>query len=343
MNERSPVPDIAKGIAVIFMIQVHLTELFATTDFFSSFIGRLSLFFGGPPAAPVFMIIMGYFALKSNKNLIQMLIRGFSLILLGLFLNTLLNANALIHIAFFGLEINPLHLIFGVDILFLAGFSIVVIAFFKKTPLQYWFVYFFIAIIIALSSDLIPIPEYGGYKQFLMAFVFGNVFWSYFPLIPWLAYPLLGCAFALLENTSYYRNFNKRFSVVFYIVAFILLSATAFIAIPKIVSLPAYYHHGVFLFMWISIFVALWIMLIKKIASLKFLRIPLGYLSWTGKNVTLFYFIQWIIIGNIATILFRTQNAWMLLLWFAGVTIFCSLIVWLWKKFLNYKNRDVIL
>jgi len=41
------------------MVQVHIMELFARQDIFEDTVGKISLFFGGPPAAPVFMAVMG--------------------------------------------------------------------------------------------------------------------------------------------------------------------------------------------------------------------------------------------------------------------------------------------
>jgi len=58
--------DIAKGIAVVLMIQVHLTELFAIPEWYEGVAGKLSLFLGGPPAAPVFMFLMGFFCLSGK-------------------------------------------------------------------------------------------------------------------------------------------------------------------------------------------------------------------------------------------------------------------------------------
>ncbi|MEI7897648.1 MAG: heparan-alpha-glucosaminide N-acetyltransferase domain-containing protein [bacterium] len=53
--------DLLKGIAVLFMIQVHIMEQFASPDTCNSLIGKISMFLGGPPCAPVFLAVMGYF------------------------------------------------------------------------------------------------------------------------------------------------------------------------------------------------------------------------------------------------------------------------------------------
>jgi len=46
------------------------------------------------------------------------------------------------------------------------------------------------------------------------------------------------------------------------------------------------------------------------------------------KNTTSFYFIQWLIIGNIATAIYQTQTLSSFTLWFAGIFAITVLITW---------------
>lgn len=89
---RNGTADLLKGVAVVLMIQVHLFEQFATIDLFEGIAGRVSLFFGGPPAAPVFLAVMGYFISHSRKTTAHQIRRGILLILGGILLNIGLNA-----------------------------------------------------------------------------------------------------------------------------------------------------------------------------------------------------------------------------------------------------------
>jgi surface polysaccharide O-acyltransferase-like enzyme len=73
-------------------------------------------------------------------------------------------------------------------------------------------------------------------------------------------------------------------------------------------------------------------------------NIVVKYLAWTGKNVTAFYIFQWLIIGNIATAIYKTQTPAVLILWFIGITAVVSGLVWLWenrrlKKQLKTSNK----
>jgi hypothetical protein len=49
---------------------------------------------------------------------------------------------------------------------------------------------------------------------------------------------------------------------------------------------------------------------------------------WLVKNTTSFYFIQWLIIGNIATAIYQTQTLSSFSLWFAGIFAITVLITW---------------
>ena len=91
-TDRDATADLLKGTAVVLMIQVHLMELFALPDVLAGGAGQLSLFLGGPPAAPVFMVVMGYYTAASKRSLGGLLLRGLKLLALGAALNVGLNA-----------------------------------------------------------------------------------------------------------------------------------------------------------------------------------------------------------------------------------------------------------
>ena len=128
MINRTQTADLLKGIAAILMIQVHIIELFATQNIFNSNIGKILLFCGGPPVAPVFIIIFGYFIAASKRSTTQLIVRGLKIIFLGLFLNIALNFNLIISVSKGKFNIDIWPYIFGVDILPLAGLSLIIIA-----------------------------------------------------------------------------------------------------------------------------------------------------------------------------------------------------------------------
>lgn len=335
-NARSPArnrnADLLKGTAVLLMIQVHLMEQFATPDLFRSVIGKISLLLGGPPAAPVFLAVMGYFVARSTKTPLQHLRRGILLILGGIALNIGLNANLLYSISQGRFSLDPLAFILGADILPLAGLSIIAITFIRplaKNSVGAWLT---LSILVASIAPFIPVlgtPD--NFFYYLNPFLWGDYWWSYFPLFPWLAYSLVGVAFACFDRTSV-ESISRRQQLIALSILGALILFTSPFAIPRITDLPQYYHHGVLLYLWNAGFLLVW----TSGASLftkRFERAAVTrYFQWLGRRVTSAYVFQWLIIGNIATELHQMQNLPQLAMWFVIVTATTTLLVFLFAS-----------
>ncbi len=320
--------DLAKGIAVVLMIQVHLTELFALPLLRESTPGKLSLFLGGVPAAPVFMAIMGYFIARSTKPL-RSVVRGLLIIGLGFALNLGMNAHLLLNIHDHSVMLDPLPYVFGVDILFLAGLSMVLISLFRRiTGESIWFWGF---LLVVASVVNLWLPEYSGEKAalyYFQAFFWGNFSWSYFPLFPWLVYPLAGFLFRLIEKT--HANVLQKMIESLYLIVILTVGFMIGLVYGFRIStdLQAYYHHNPLFGLWALDFLALWMLLMSKVyAWVRDAKVT-AFLEWTGRNVTAFYVVQWLLIGNIATALYQSQSALALLLWFVFVLLVSALAVY---------------
>lgn len=335
-QQRLPIPDLLKGIAVLLMIQVHLTELFVQESFYHSFTGKVSLFLGGVPAAPLFMVVMGFFAGYQTIGFRSSILRGMKLIALGLVLNIGLNLH-LFYKIFRGLyDLDPLPYLLGADILFLAGLSLVIIALLKKAGKGSAWLFFITSFIVSGLSDIIPL--YTGESsvvRYALAFIHSSDWWSYFPLLPWLAYSLMGVAAGLLykkQSVNVLSIIKRPGLAVITLVPLLVFIEYGF-GISS--DLPEYYHHGIAFFGWAIVFlmsIVLWsFYLISADTKTNYV---LRYLLWTGKNVTVFYVIQWLLIGNIATAIYRTQSPASLLVWYPGIVICTSLLVLGW----NYRK-----
>lgn len=340
-KKRNPTADLLKGLAVIFMIQVHIMELFAKQEIYDSIIGKVSLFLGGPPCAPVFMAVMGYFLASSDRPASYYFKRGGILFIGGILLNIGLNFNLLLSVFSGEIHVDPFKYIFGVDILPLAGIGIIVIGLLKKLFEKKIIFYFLLALIIALIGGFLPLfgaPQtFSGYVN---AFLWGNFEWSYFPVFPWLAYVLTGFAFRLAsEQYQIHEKFTPSHSFVF----FIPLLIAAGIMIPYAAGIAhnlkgegGYYHHGILYFGWIMLFMAGYVMLATLIEEYSGKSPLVRFVKWVGKNVTIFYIFQWLIIGNIATEIYKTQEKYNLIFWFLGITAMVSIITYTWGKIKIY-------
>ena len=76
--------DITRGLAVLFMIAVHTLMEFGDPVFKESPLGTVIDFLGSPPAAPVFMFLLGAGLVYSRKGTPRELLnRGLRLLALG--------------------------------------------------------------------------------------------------------------------------------------------------------------------------------------------------------------------------------------------------------------------
>lgn len=308
MYQRTYTADVLKGIAILFMIQVHILELFASEVIFESRIGKLSLFLGAAPVAPLFMIVFGYFIMASGKPTTQLIIRGLKIFVLGMLLNIALNFNFIIAVYTGRLEYNIWPYIFGVDILQFAGLSLIIIALFKKLLEKNMTFVLLMIFLSSVAGELFirSVPA-NIYLTYITAFFYGCTHWSYFPLLPWLAYPLTGIAlFQLNKNFDLSFLFLRKVKLILGIVAVLFFILTIRYALTVSSNLPSYYHHGILFYLWIIIFLIFYYILVHEFHKMASNSLPLKYLKWLGRNVTLIYVIQWIIIGNIATEIYKS-------------------------------------
>ena len=302
-STREPFPDFLRGLAVILMIQIHITENLLLSDPSNYLFERWSYFLGGIPSAPVFMLLMGYFQAKSKSSLIDEIIRGFKLIFLGFVLNLLLNFSLIFKYFTGQIDVDILSYIFGVDILFLAGFSFICLAFVKRVFKSNLLLIVLIFLIHLLNYFLNLRIENQALKYFLSFFIRVSD-WSYFPLISWISFPLTG--FFLAKSGLFEKILNKNFPHLFWIIYLIIFLLLLGYGQNFSYDLSRYYSMK-FDFYLYSLFVMFgWIKLWKAIFDKFSDNLFSGYLVWIGRNVTAVYFFQWIIIGNVTTYLYKS-------------------------------------
>ena len=330
---RKQLPDLLKGLAAFFMVQVHITELFIDDAGRESLLGKISLFCGGPFAAIVFMLVMGYFIAKNKKTPAENMVRGAKIFLLGFLLNIGLNFHLMLKVMFADWQPNLLEYIFGVDILYLAGMSVIILSilkFFKKG--QFWIA---LLLIIAVSglTGFMNGRLAGIGQNYILPFIAGNYSWSYFPLFPWLAYPLTGFLFAVQEERiRQFVTHQKTISVISIFLIGLMVLAFSRSAIETTIQLPLYYHHTFTYFIWASGFVLLWILLVQLVSKYASDTRLSKFICWTGKNITLFYAVQWLLIGNVATAIYRTQSIDRFLYYLIGIFALTVLFTFLLGK-----------
>jgi uncharacterized membrane protein len=231
-NNRLLSIDLARGLAVFFMIAVHTLEVFASEEVISSVFGQIIEIFGGPPAAPVFMTLMGFSFMYSRKSELKpRLLRGFKIFLSGYILNIIrgvLPFTLSIYLKMDIIETFPLEKLNGytiltiVDILQFAGIALMIMALIQELQINKYVILFSAFLISMLSPFLwglnlnIPVIDqilelFWGDQPIEFSFIANKIA---FPVFPWLSFPLLGMFLGdTIKNTNDQNRTFKHFGI----------------------------------------------------------------------------------------------------------------------------------
>jgi uncharacterized membrane protein len=311
-NNRLLPIDLARGLAVFFMIAVHTLEVFASEDVKKSVFGHIIEFFGGPPAAPVFMTLMGFSFMYSRKSELKpKLLRGFKIFLSGYILNiirgvlpfTLSTYLKMDVLETFPLEkLNRYTILTIVDILQFAGIALIIMAFIQEFKINKYIILFSALLISMLSPFLwglnlnIPVIDqilelFWGDQPIEFSFIANKIA---FPVFPWLSFPLLGMFLGDAMKNSKDQNTTFKYFGIIGILVLVIGIAISYSNIDY--HFNDYYHsrQGGMLFM--CGFVVFWLyinkLILDKVPQNKFFDL---FFKWSN-GVTNIYFVQWIII-----------------------------------------------
>lgn len=311
-NNRPLSIDLARGLAVFFMIAVHTLEVFANQEVKNSVFGQIISFLGGPPAAPIFMTLMGFsFIYSSKSELKPKLFRGFKIFLTGYLLNILRGVIPFSLASYLNMDIaktfpldklNAFTIFTIIDILQFAGIALMIMAViqaFKVNKLLILISAFLITMISPFLWEIridIPIIDqvlelFWGDQPIEFSFIANKIA---FPVFPWLTFPLLGMF--LGETVKNSTDTNRIFNYFGLSGIFVLVIGVAISFTNYRYHFNDYYHsrQGAMLFM--CGFVMFWLYLTKLI----FDNVPANsffdlLFTWS-KGVTNIYLVQWIII-----------------------------------------------
>jgi len=295
--------DIARGLAIVFMVFQHVQIIFAVGSGEDSALGAAFLLLGTAPAAPVFMVAMGFlFGSSSRTGVRSGVVRGLQLFALGYALNLLRFVLPLL------VQGDP-HAIevfggawwgafFEIDILQLAGLSLIVLGPVKRYLRDPRLV-LALALAVAIISPLLW--GVGGGHVFLDP-LWGLGEWVSFPLFPWLAYPLLGLSLAGFAARA---TSADRLMRVWALAgaAVVLAGAALAVLVPVragILAFGDYYRSGLPVQLLLAGFVLLWLPLLWSLDRRLAWRAVPRYLTSLSRNITAVYLIQWVLIGWLA-------------------------------------------
>ena len=285
--------DFARGLAIFFMIMQHTMIVHEKSGGEgNTVLGNAFLLLGTAPAAPVFMLIMGAFFMRSKKNMKENIIRGIRLFIFGYILNVFrFTLPLLISGTSTLLGAESLSLLFEVDILQLAGLSLIAAAFIKQFAANRYI--FPIAIIVILFLSPYLWGQLSGIPIFIP--LWGTEAFVSFPFFPWFIYPLLGMyASRYLLDYAVIDRMKKKF--LWLGLAVLAIGVLLFDQFP----IGDYYRSGLGVHLTIIGFVVLWLLICYRFvekSGLNKQNFILKTLSFWSRNVSAIYVTQWILFG----------------------------------------------
>lgn len=330
---RSRTADFLKGVALIAMVQLVLVEYFAQQPILDGLMGKISLFLGGSPAAPTFLAIMGYYIARQAHGFRHTISRGFKLILLGVLLNIARNAIILFDVFTAKASADIWHLIFGTDILILAGLSLVAMAILIRILRGHVLAYLALIIVFLLLQYIIPPVEKMAPGSIILPFFYGKYPQAQFPFIPWFAYVLAGYSFFLFKKFFISDQFkhSRTIKIILLSLSGVLLILSLPFGFDVSINHRLFYHHGILFFLFCVNYLFWWLLSANSIVYRVNNKLT-AYLEFIGKNVTAFYVIFMILAGNLALFFQKGHDYLMLFIDFVVLLAATSFFVWIWTR-----------
>ncbi len=301
MTKRILSLDLARGFTVLFMAPVHAMLLFGKAETRDSVPGYVFEFIAEGPGAVLFMLLMGVsFFLAGKKKPGVVIKRVLVLILLGYGMNALkfvlpgslgiLPINFLSDMGVSDGRDGLLDLFLIGDILQFAAIAYLLLYIFSgvfKNHIFQFSLAFLLCFVSPLFWDLDGSTAGSVYLLELLGGKPPNVF---FPILPWLVYPLAGYVMGyFIKDGSAVSTF---FIPGILCIAFGWLTRLYFFPCPgedfyRPCPGDTIYHAGIAM-AWLAV----WDWISKGIKSNVFFRI----LQFLSRHITIVYFIQWLMI-----------------------------------------------
>jgi len=331
--------DLARGLALMFIVMLHVMAAHASRDVWPTTFAMVVGFLGSAPSAPTFMFLMGASQAFSKRTSVRKGIRrGIELILLGYLLNLLRGTLPIIVTTRLGIitleQIAPRTAtseFWIVDILQHAGAALIVLAIarrFLPRPYQ-WLL---LSVPVAIASPLLWGRMTGWpVLDWVLSLFWGTDDGVIHTIFPWLSYSLVGMAAGAWISTSTRRH--ALFGGMILTGACIAAIAAALGHADPQFPGGGYPDARPIIVAWIVGFVMVWTGICHIVTSVVPANPLFRLLFYWSKNVTTFYFIQWLLIYWAVTIIgFRECGLWSTILSMTVVIALTDRITRLWAR-----------
>jgi uncharacterized membrane protein len=303
-RERVPAFDLAAGLAVFFMILVHVLWHWGTPDTWTTPIGQAISYAAGPTATPVFLFLIGAsLGAAARTGAATLAARGLWLFALGYVLNllrgvipfTLGTATGVITAEQVA-PYSPWWLGTTVDLHHVVGLSLIVIAL-LRTRVQPGWLWLAIAGVLILVAPWLRAVTFGSpvLDAPLTPFL-GSAPNVYYAVVPWLAYPLAGAVFgAMMARSSDRTALFRRAGLVG---AALLVIGGVLISVQRpTFDVYTYWRQPASFAVAIMGIVVVWLALCDIATRRRSLDRWFGFFySWSDRVIAI-YFTHWIIVG----------------------------------------------
>lgn len=303
-NKRQIELDLAKGLAVLFMIFIHSQLLFANENVIDSLFGEFNDFVGMVPSAPMFMFLLGVginYTRKSDpkaflKKGIMLILTGYLLNFLKGFLPNIIQGYTYSDSEYYYYGILGL---VSIDILHFSGLAMIMFGLFKKYNLKISTIIILQVIISILNIYLLDVEVNNFALSSILGLLWGTEHFSYFPFLTWSFYPIAGYIFGsyLIRCT----NKNKFYTICLISSLIVFLVGTYIFNVyfelaNGMLSDDGYYHHIFTDNITFTALVILEISLLSFVVNILPDFVKKIIFRWS-KNVTYIFFIHWIILS----------------------------------------------
>ncbi|WP_018629604.1 heparan-alpha-glucosaminide N-acetyltransferase domain-containing protein [Niabella aurantiaca] len=295
--------DLARGFTVFFIPAIHTGMLYSRLIVHKSVLGIFLIAIAEGPGGQMLMLLMGVsFALKSDHTFKSILARAFWLLILGYLLNTLkfvwpyefgwLPAGVLEALGIHKSDSVTQRLFSMGDILHFAAIAQCILYGLYRLRNYQWWAFVGAATIAVLSPLLWDRQPALPVLHYLAGLATGRPPKVFFPLFPWLVYPLTGLCI------GYYLKQDQPETMKRCGITGIILLTGGFVwqLFNPVVDPDGFYRTPVNVTCWhlgvVLVCLSCWHLIATRIRSNLFFDL----LSYSSKNITLIYLIQWVMI-----------------------------------------------
>jgi len=311
-SERQVELDVARGIAVLLMVCVHVQEVLSHSAVQYSLFGCIVEFVTGFPAAPLFMIVMGVGTVYSRRQDAGYAIgRGASLLLLAYVLSAArgyIPWSLGIKLGFLARDAVPygdvLQSLLEVDILHFAGLCFILIGVLRAAKVP-WGAYPVVGLVLGGLNYLVRGISVGqAHLDSILGLFWGASETSYFPFLSWVMYPMVGVAFGhILKNSSDKRRLYLQ-SLLAGSAVFLIAMCVSGFRFMYYMGFPeehayVYYHQDLIANAVNGSLALVWLCVVYFLSGVFPAAVSQKLLYWS-RELTPIYVIHWVLIGWLA-------------------------------------------